>query len=138
MKTHTTNYQNTFITVAEDTRATAGTTPPSKSETKTLAEQQYNLLASNPYRYTSDDILFLVFADRNNLALAEYDKARELFFSKGQPCLRTSPHTKTYGFGVHSNSKGKIALYGMETEDYQKFLADETVKKFSAMRSTKK
>lgn len=25
-----------------------------------------------------------------------------------------------YGFGIHSNREGKIALYGMETEAYQR------------------
>lgn len=100
MKVHTTNYFDTFIEVAENTKVASGIRPPSKDK-KTIAEMQYELIAQNPYKYTSDDLLFQVFADRNNLTKAEYKYSRELFFSKGQPCLRTSPLTKTYGFGIH-------------------------------------
>lgn len=136
MKIHTTNYFDTFIEVAEDTKANSGTKPPTK-EKKTVAEMQYELIAKNPYKHTSDDILFQVFADRNDLTKAEYKQAREQFFSKGQACFRTSPLTKTYGFGIHSNSNGKVALYGMETQEYQSFLADTKIKKVKAMKSSK-
>lgn len=53
MKTHTTNYFDTFIEVAEDTKAVSGTSPSSKGDRKTVAEMQYELIASNPYEYTS-------------------------------------------------------------------------------------
>jgi hypothetical protein len=72
---------------------------------------------------------FQIFADRNDLTKAEYQEAREQFFSKGQPCFRASPLTKTYGYGVHSDSIGKVALVGVETDECQKFLADEKIKK---------
>lgn len=137
MKVHTTNYQNTFIEVSEDTKATCGTKPPSKAGMKTVAEMQYELIAKNPYKFTSDDVLFQVFADRNDLIKEEYEQAREQFFSKGQPCLRTSPLAKTYGFGIHCDSNGKVAIYGMETKEYQQFVADNSLKKVKAMRSSR-
>ncbi len=136
MKIHTTNFFDTFIIVAEDTKVNCGTKPPAKDK-KTVAEMQYEMIAKNPYKYTSDDILFQVFADRNELTKAEYQQAREQFFSKGQPCFRASPLTKTYGFGIHSDNNGRVALYGMETDEYQKFLADSNVKKVKAMKSNK-
>ena len=136
MKIHSTNYFDTFIEVAEDTKADFGTIPPSK-EKKTVAEMQYELIAKNPYKFSSDDIFFQVFADRNDLTKAEYEKAREQFFSKGQPCFRASPLTKTYGFGIHSDKNGKVALFGMESNEYQKFLADKNIKKVKAMKSSK-
>ena len=136
MKVHSTNYFDTFIEVAEDTKANCGIKPPTKDK-KTLAEMQYNLIAKNPYKFTSDDILFQVFADRNDLTKSEYKQNREKFFSKGQPCFRTSPLTKSYGFGIHNNSEGKIALFGMETKEYQNFLADTDIKKVKAMKSSK-
>src|SRR5690606_14100392 len=105
---------------------------------KTVAEMQYDLLAENPYKFTSDDILFQVFADRNDLTKAEYAEARRQFFSKGQPCFRASPLTKTYGFGIHADSSGKIAIYGMETEQYEKFQKDPELKKEKAMRTSRK
>lgn len=136
MKVHSTNYFETFIEVAETTKADRGTRPPSKDK-KTAAEMQYGLLANNPYKFTSDDIFFQVYAERNDLAKSEYKQAREAFFSKGQPCFRASPLTKTYGFGVHSDSEGRVALFGMETETYQKYITDTAVKKIKAMKSGK-
>lgn len=136
MTPHTTNYANTFIEVAEDTKVEAGTKPPSKAK-KTVAEMQYDLLANHPYQYTSDDVLFQVHADRNDLTEAEYKQARAQFFSKGQACLRASPLTKTYGFGIHSDGEGNVALYGMETAAYKKLASDPKIKKVKAMKSSR-
>lgn len=136
MKVHTTNYFDTFIEVAEDSKTETGSKPPSKDK-KTVAEMQYDLIANNPYKYTSDEVIFQVYADRNDLTKEEYQQAREVFFSKGQPCFRASPLSKTYGFGIHNDSRGKIALYGIETEEYQTFLADNSIKKVKAMKSKK-
>src|SRR5690606_38137031 len=79
-----------------DTKAEAGTPRPLK-EKKTVAAMQYELLRENPYRYTSDDILFQVYADREKVEKGDYSEARKAFFSKGQPCFRASPLTKSYG-----------------------------------------
>lgn len=136
MKIHSTNYFDTFIEVAEDIKADSGTIPQAKDK-MTVAEMQYNVVSSNPYKFTSDDVFFQVFADRNDLTKAEYKEARELFFSKGQPCFRASALTKTYGFGVHCDGNGKVALVGMETDEYQKFLANADIKKVKAMKSRK-
>ena len=136
MKVHSTNYFDTFIEVAPDTKVSCGTPPPSK-EKKTVALLQYELIGNNPYQFSSDDILFQVYADKHDLKQSEYKQAREQFFSKGQPCMRTSPLTKTYGYGIHSNSDGKIALYGMETNEYANFIADSEVVKVKAMKSGK-
>ena len=136
MKKHSTNYYDTFIEVAQDTRAHCGVQPLLK-EKKTIALAQYELIAEHPYKFSSDDVLFQVFAQRNELTQAEYEDAKKLFFSKGQPCLRASPLTKTYGFGIHSNKEGKVALFGMETEMYHEFLADSKIKKVKAMKSGK-
>lgn len=138
MKAHTTNYFDTFIEVAGDTKATCGVKPLSKGDKKTVAEMQYDLIANNPYRYTSDDILFQLFANKNDLTKAAYKQARAQFFSKGQPCFRASPLTKNYGFGVHCDSNGKIAIYGVETPEYEKFAANKYLKKVKAMKSSKK
>lgn len=97
MPLHTTNYFSTFIEVAEDTKATAGTIPPEKGNKKTVAQLQYELIANHPYKYTSDEVLFLVYAERNDLSEAERQEAKEEFFSKGQACLIASPLPKTMG-----------------------------------------
>jgi hypothetical protein len=132
---HTTNYTNTFIAIAEDSPATSGEVPPVKGDTRSVANIQYEMISKHPYKYTSDDVLFQVYAERNDLTQSEFANAREQFFSKGQPCLRASPLTKRYGWGVHADKDGKIALVGCETKEYKKFLTDKTLKIVKAMKS---
>lgn len=137
MKTHTTNYINTFILTADDCPALSGEIPPVKGDKKTAANIQFDMLSKHPYRYTSDDILFRVFADKNDLTKSELKKSREEFFSKGQPCLRASPLTKRYGWGVHSNEHGKIAIYGCETAEYKKLAGNNKLTTVKAMKSAR-
>jgi hypothetical protein len=134
MKTHTTNYQNTCITIAEDCPASAGEIPPAKS-VPTAASIQFEMITKNPY--TSDDVLFQVFADKNDLTKAEYNKARAQFFSKGQPCFRASPLTKRYGWGVHHNEEGKIAIFSAASAEYKKLSKDKNVTVVKAMKSSR-
>ncbi|MDP4813241.1 MAG: DUF6157 family protein [Saprospiraceae bacterium] len=138
MKVHTTNYIDTFIEVADDCPTDIGEIPKPKGNNKTVAEMQLELVLKNPYEYTSDDVLFQVYADRNNLTKSEYKEAREQFFSKGQPCFRASPLTKRCGFGVHSDKNGKIAIFGRETKEYEQFVNDPKIQKVKAMRTSKK
>jgi hypothetical protein len=134
---HTTNYTNTFIAIADDCPISKGEVPLQKGEAKTAATIQFNLLNKNPYKYTSDDVLFQVFADKNDLTKSEYKEAREKYFSKGQPCFRASPLTKRYGWGVHSDKDGKIAIYGAESSEYQKLVKDKNLKVVKAMKSSR-
>lgn len=137
MKTHTTNHPNLFIEVAEDCPAEQGEVPPHKGDAKTVATMQFELLHGHPYQYTSDDVVFQVYADRHDLTKKEYKEARARFFSKGQPCLRTSALTKRYGWGVHSDADGKIALYGRDSQEYKAFSKDQSLRVVKAMRTGK-
>lgn len=135
MKTHTTNYENTFIQIADDSPASSGEVPPIKGDKKTVANIEYDMLSRNPYKYTSDDVLFKVFAEKNDLAESELSDARKAFFSKGQACMRASPLTKRYGWGIHNDEKGRIAMYPAGSEEYEKFINDEKLQKVKAMKS---
>lgn len=137
MKNHTTNYNDTFIVIAEDCPAIIGETPLMKADAKSVAMIQYELVSKSPYKYTSDEVLFKVYAERNDLSKREFKEAREKFFSKGQPCFRASPLTKRYGWGVHSDEDGRIAIYGCETAAYKKFSKDKHLKVVKALRSGK-
>jgi hypothetical protein len=137
MKLHTTNYINSFIAIADDCPISNGEVPPIKENSKTIANMQFEIIHKNPYKYTSDDVLFQVFADKNDLAKSEYKAARDSYFSKGQPCFRASPLTKRYGWGVHNDKNGKIAIYGAETIEYKKLLQDKNLKVVKAMKSSK-
>jgi hypothetical protein len=134
---HTTNYFNTFIAVADDCPAVAGEVPPLRGNKKSVANVTFELLAGKPYHYTSDDLLFLVHAIRHDLTEEERTGGRAAFFSKGQPCLRASPLTKRYGWGVHNDDSGRVALYGRETDAYDQFLQNDQVKVVKAMRSAR-
>lgn len=137
MKIHTTNYQNTFIQIADDCPALGGEKPPVKAEAKTVAAIQFELVSKNPYKFTSDEVFFQVFAERNDLTEVELAAAKEQFFSKGQPFFRASPLTKRYGWGIHCDQAGKVAVYGCETSEYQKFSADKNLKVLKAMKASK-
>ncbi len=137
MKIHTTNYQDAFIAVADDCPAERGEIPPVKGDKKSVAGLAFELISKNPYRFTSDDVLFRVYAERQELTADELETARQLFFSKGQACFRASPLTKRYGWGVHSDAAGKIALYGRETQEYEAFLRDGRIKVVKAMKSSR-
>lgn len=82
MKTHTTNYENTFIEVAEDCPTTIGEAPPTKGDNKSVANLQFERLQGQPYRHNSDDVLFSVFAARKELPDNAGDEQRATFFSK--------------------------------------------------------
>jgi len=135
---HSTNYYDVLIEVAEDTKATSGTVPPIKGTRKTVANYEFELVSKNPYKYTSDDVFFFVYAERNEVPESQQKQEREVFFSKGRPCFRASPLTKAYGWGVHSNKEGKVAIYGVESKEYSKFVKDGKIEKRKAMRSRKK
>ena len=134
---HTTNYINTFIAVAEDSPAESAVVPESKGDKKTVAQLQLEAITKAPYTLTSDDVLFGVHAERAGIPATAREAAREEFFSKGQPCFRASPLTKRYGWGLHSNAEGKVALYAVESPEYRALLADESLKQLRAMRSKK-
>ena len=129
---HSTNYQGTLILISPDSKAIAGCVPP---KPESIAGRQYRVIIDSPYQLSSDDVVFGVFADRQNIGEALRAEARKVFFSKGQPCLRSSALVKTYGWGVHFDTRGFVALVGRETEEYQHLLSDDGVKKIEGMRS---
>lgn len=135
MKKHTTNYINTFIEAAPDCPVDKGTEPPKRNGKKSIANYQFELLKINPYKYTSDDIFFKVFAERNDLTEQELTIEREKFFSKGKPCFRASPLTKKYGWGIHSNAESKVAIFAKESEEYEQFTKRKDLKIVKAMKS---
>lgn len=129
------NYYSTFIEVADDSPVSSAEIPKQKGEEKSVPVLQYELIIEHPYRYTQEDVLFEGFALRNKIAKNDLKKEREIFFSKGQPCLRSSSLGKRYGWGIHCNEQGKVALFAMESKEYKKLADDQTIKHLKAMRS---
>jgi hypothetical protein len=129
---HTTNYRDTFITVSPDCPAMEGTVPPKPG---TVAALQHERLLASPYTMTSDDLLFGVFADRNAIAEKDRAAARSAFFSKGQPCMRSSPLVKTYGWGVHHDAKERVAIYPLGSPQYDALAEGKAKSVVAGMRS---
>ncbi len=132
---HTTNYFNTLIEVAEDCPVTAAAAPPARDGKPSVASLQYELIAGSHHRYTSDDVIFTVHADRAGIPEPDRAAERERFFAKGQPCLRSSPLAKRYGWGIHSDADGRVALVAAESAEYQRLAADPDTHHVKAMRS---
>jgi hypothetical protein len=125
----TTNYIDTFIAVADDCPLACAAVPPSK-EPKSIAQIQYEILKNAAYKYTSDDVLYISNGERRGIK-------REDFFSKGQPCFRASPLGKLYGWGIHCDAQGRIALVAVESDTYRRCQKDISLKQVKAMRLNK-
>jgi hypothetical protein len=134
---HTTNYRNTFIAVSDDCPATTGQAPSASENKPTIASLQFEFLRGKPYEHTSDDVLFYCALTRQALTGEMARLTRQAFFSKAQACLRCSPLVKKFGWGIHHDAAGKIALYGVDTPEYAAFLRTEGVKAVKGMRSKK-
>ena len=128
---HSTNYSDTLICPAEDCKAVAKV--PDKAGS--VAALQYEELSGRPYEFTSDDVLSTVAAKRNGIGETAIGEFRRAFFSKGQPCFRASPLTKTHGWAIHANKDGHVALLDPNGREFASLLADEAVKKVYAMRT---
>ena len=133
---HTTNYFNTVIEPAEDCPVLESEIPKMRGESKSIALLQFEMIAHHPYKYTSDEVLFSIYALRNNLN--PNDTEREIFFSRGQACFRASPLTKRYGWGIHFDEQGRMALYNLDAPDYQKLKSDVRLTQVKAMRNKRK
>jgi hypothetical protein len=129
------NYFDTLIEVADDCPATEGRVPQARGGKKTKAIVEYELLVKDPYTYTEEDIAFEVYAVLHDVPKARRPKEREKFLSKGHPHLRVSALAKRYGWGIHNNSQGKIALVGVESLEYKRLIKDPRTTKMKAFRS---
>ena len=98
---------------------------------------EYELLVKHPYRYTEEDIAFEVYAILHDIPKASWPEERATFLSKGHPHLRVSALAKRYGWGIHNNAEGKIALVAVESRDYERLVKDPHTTKVKAFRSAR-
>ena len=131
---YTTNYFNAFITVSDDCTVSIAKTPLQTVKLSAV-NIAFEIISNNPYQYTSDEVLFQIYVLKNNIHEADRNSEKQKFFSKGQACFRASPLAKRYGWGVHFNAEGKMALYALESEEYQKLSQDKNLKIIKAMRT---
>ena len=116
---------DTFVLVAPDCPATAPEPPPAKGAVPTVAAIQYDLLTARPYALTLEDLIFETHVRRAGNpageAVARAGEIRSELFAKPHPCMRASPLPKRYGWGVHHDADGRIALCGVGTAEYRRF-----------------
>ncbi|MBW5448882.1 hypothetical protein GE107_22845 [Cohnella sp. CFH 77786] len=138
------NYYDTFITVAADCPVEYGLIPPDKKTGKTKPGIEFELAAGHPYRYTQEELLYEVHVRHKGIPAEEQaERGEELkaeFYRKPQPCMRASMLPKKYGWGIHFNAEGKLALIPVESPEYRRFVDGGVgnVKLVPAMRNSKK
>ena len=54
-----------------------------------------------------------------------------------EPSLRSSPLGKRYGWGIHHDADGRIALVPLGSDEYRALAADPHVTQLTAMRSAR-
>jgi len=133
------SYLNTFIKVADDCPVEKSQIPVAKMGQQPAHLIQYDLLVNSPYTYDHRELIYEVFIRHKEIDCRQTDPEtiKKALFSKGQPCLRASALMKRYGFGAHYNEVGKIALYPVESPEYQSFLTAPSIQVIPAMRNQK-
>jgi len=133
------NPVNQFIEIAPDSPTRQAIVPQDKNGKRSIACIEYELLSGNPYGYTLEELKFATHVQHKQIAPAELKAQRQQlwneYFAKPCACMRASPLTKQYGWGAHYDENGKIAIFPVESKEYQRFVKDRNIKKYSAMRS---
>lgn len=114
-----------LIMVAEDSVVDRAVVPGPK---KTIPRITYEVLIENPYKYTEEDLRHEVHVVRRNksgLKLGSYNIKRSLLLQK-------------FGWGIHRNKQGKMALIPVESAKYQELLGSiNTTKSYRASKVKK-
>lgn len=120
-------YINTLIQVAPDCPRKKGTPPVSATKSLTTLEVRYDVLNNNPYKFTYDEFLREVFINRLGR-----DEADLNFDSR---TLRRSRLCKQWGWGIHGDEFGRLALVGCETPRYKQLQNHSKIKKINCSRN---
>ncbi|MEJ8545376.1 DUF6157 family protein [Brevibacillus borstelensis] len=135
------NYYNTFIAVAPDCPATTGIIPPDKKTGKSKHSIEFELISQAPYCYTQEELLYEVHIRHKNIPEAELaERGAEIraeFFSKPKACMRASALPKKFGWGIHFNDMGKMALIPVDSPEYKEYAqgANGKLQVLAAMRN---
>ena len=122
-------YVSTFIAVAKDCQASRAKVPEKPG---TIAAIEFELLAGAPHTLTQADVLWEVHRRRGG------GGTRQEFFSRPMACLRASPLGKAYGWGLHFDAEGRVALVARESAVYEALVADPSLEQTRAMASKRR
>src|SRR6266545_5599274 len=125
------NYHDTLIEVADDCPVSEAEVPQARGGKKTKPVVEYELLVEHPYTFTEEDIAFEVYAVLHDITQASWSKERETFLRKGHP-HRVSALAKRYGWGIHNDAEGRVALVAVESPRYKWLMKDPRTAKVKA------
>ena len=114
-----------FVPVAADCPTPYAVVPESAREPTPVHLLQYQLLSGEPYRYTLAELIVQVHVRRMGPEVAEaadLDAVRTALFERPHPCMRASMLPKRYGWGVHYDTAGRIALCALGSPEYERFV----------------
>lgn len=114
-----------LIEVAADSSATRSEEPHDGGTAKTIARISYEVLTESPYKFSEREFyheVHVVRRKRPDLRIKNYN-------------IKRSPLVKNYGWGIHRNSDGKLALIARESNRYEDLFANPLVKKTKAYRN---
>lgn len=114
-----------LIEVAEDCPVEHAMEPPDGSPKKTIPRITYEVLINNPYMYTEIELFHEIHLARRNrpgLKIESYN-------------IKRSRLVQMFGWGIHRNPEGKLALVAMESEKYRTLQI--SIKKTKAYRKSK-
>ncbi len=137
-------YRNTFISVADDCRASTGETPPALGHKRTVASLQHAMLTTRPGQHTQEEVLLA--SSPRFRAREDVDSVQDLprgelqqllaeYFAQPRACLRASPLGKTYGWGLHYDDQGRITAHPLGSDEYTRLSQDTSLTQLKAMRS---
>lgn len=129
------NHFNTFIEVAEDCPAVRAEIPPVRTGRATKALIEYELIAREPYALTEEDVAFRTRVVMRDIPEVDWPAERERLLSLEKPRLRVSALAKRYGWGIHFDSRGRVALVPVESAEYQRLASDPALRHVRAFRS---
>jgi hypothetical protein len=102
----------------------SGVVPAPRPSGPTITSATYELVG--PYRLRSSEVIFVVGAARQRIPVEERDAAWVEFFAEPRACLQPGDLGKRFGWGVHADENGRIALHGLGTPEYESLVAGRT------------
>lgn len=118
-------YQEELIEIAEDCPADHAVEPPNDRPSKTRARIAYEILSEHPYQYTEIEFFHELDVVRRNKPNAKIESYQ----------IKRSPLAQTYGWGIHRNQQGELALVAMESNRYRELQG--TVKRTKSYRRSR-
>ena len=125
-------YTNAFITLAPDCPIAVGQVP---RQPMSIAGLEYALLLAQPYPFSPPDLTLEVQRLHKQVRDDDLPSFRAWLHAKPQPCMRLSMLPKRWGWGIHFDELGRMAIFGAETSDYRHFAMRSDLRVMSARPS---